>query len=46
MYMYTKTFLPCLIKAWVRPSKKKKKDGEIGKAKLNETEHCEIEKVK
>ena len=48
IYMYTKAFLLCLIKAWERTSKKN--DGETGKHKLNETktwstEH-EIEKLK
>ena len=33
LYMYTKAFLLCLIKAWERTLKK---DGEIGKHKLNE----------
>ena len=34
--MYTKAFLLWLIKAWERTSKKKRRDGEIGKHKLNE----------
>ena len=33
IYMYTKAFILHLIKAWERTSKK---DGEIGKHKLNE----------
>ena len=36
VYMYTKAFLLYLIKAWERPSKKKKRVGETGKHKLNE----------
>ena len=37
--MYTKAFLPCLMRASERTSKKKKeRDGEIGKHKLNEME--------
>ena len=35
--MYAKTFLLCLIEAWER-MQKKKRDGEIGKNKLNEIE--------
>ena len=34
-YMYTTAFLLHLIKAWEITSKKKKRDGEIGKHKLN-----------
>jgi len=35
IYMYTNIFLLCLIKAWEITSKKRR-DGEIGKLKLNE----------
>ena len=40
-YMYTKTFLIHLIKAWERTSKKKR-DGEIGEYKVNEMEAMNI----
>ena len=36
IYVYIKVFLLCLIKTWERTSKKKDRDGEIGKHKLNE----------
>lgn len=34
IYMYTKAFVVCLIKAWERISGKKR-DGEVGKQKLS-----------
>ena len=33
--MYTKAFLQHSVKAWERTAKKKRRDGEIGKYKLN-----------
>ena len=49
IYRYTKAFLLHLIKAWERPSKKKKKrgrDGEIGEHKLNEKEALNMKQKK
>ena len=34
--MYIKAFLPCLIEAWEKTSKKAWRDGETGKHTLNE----------
>lgn len=45
IYMYTKAFVVCLIKAWERISGKKR-DGEVGKQKLSKMGGLNIKQKK